>query len=186
MNLERKGRLKKDLVIIAASVVVGLFFLKTGVIKHILVSSGEFEYLGIFIAGMFFTSVFTTVPATVVIGEMSTTVNLPGLVFISGLGALFGDFIIFKFFKDSIGEDLEALFTFHKKKRWKHLFKTKLFKIFITLVGGVIIASPLPDELGLALMGFSKTNTWFFAIISLLCNSAGVLAIALVARAIVN
>lgn len=186
MEAHRKQRLIKDLVIIVFSIIIGIFFYKTEIIKNILVSSGEFEYLGIFIAGMFFTSVFTTVPATVVIGEMSTSVSLPLLVGLSGTGALLGDFVIFKFFKDSIGEDLEALFTFHKTKRWKHLFKTRLFKIFITLVGGIIIASPLPDELGLALMGFSKTNNWSFAIISLLCNSAGILIIALVARAVVN
>jgi hypothetical protein len=51
-------------------------------------------------------------------------------------------------------------------------------------MGGLIIASPLPDELGLALMGFVKTNNWTFAIISILCNALGIFVIAVVARAI--
>jgi len=172
------------LVIIALSVVLGFVLLKTGATKHVLTASQDYEYMGMFIVGMFFTSVFTTVPATIVIGELALVTNLLPLVLIGGLGALCGDFVIFRFFKDNISEDLRYLFEVKKKSRWKLIFKSRIFKVFLTLIGGIIIASPLPDELGLALMGISKTKSFTFIFISFLCNALGILFIALAARTI--
>jgi hypothetical protein len=184
MDLKRKKRLQKDLVIIIVSIIIGFILLKTGVIKHVLVQSVELEYVGIFFAGILFTSVFTTVPATIVLGEMALTTNIWALALVGGLGALLGDFVLFRFFRDTIAEDLESLFTFQKTKRWKYIFKSHVFKVFLSLVGGIIIASPLPDELGLAFMGISKTNNWSFTVISFLCNAVGILVIGLLAKSI--
>jgi hypothetical protein len=183
-NSKQNKRLKKDLIIILISMVVGIFFLKTGIIKDLLYQSVQLEYLGIFLAGIFFTSAFTTIPATIVLGEMALVVNLPMVALLGGLGALLGDFIIFSFVKDHIAKDLESLFKLRKTSRWKHIFKSHIFKIFLPLIAGIIIASPLPDELGLALLGISKTKNWYFILISFVCNSAGILAIGLIARSI--
>ncbi len=183
MNQNKK--LKKDLLIILVSIIFGLLLLKTGWIAHLLLKSQGLEYFGVFLAGMLFTSVFTTVPATVVLGEMALVMPLPQMAIIGGLGALVGDFILFSFFRDNVTDDLNYLFKLAKIKRWKQIFKSPIFKVFLTLIGGLIIASPLPDELGLAVMGFSKTNNFTFALISFVCNAGGIILIALVARAIV-
>ena len=183
--MKRNKKIKRDIVIIILSIVVGLVLLKTGFIEHLLFKSQEMEYLGIFIAGLLFTSAFTTVPAAIALGQLSLVVGLPELVLIGGFGALCGDFIIFKFFKKDISEDFDYLLKLKKNKQWQRLLKAKIFRFFLILTGGLIIISPLPDELGLALMGMSKTNTRSFVLISFACNSVGVLLIALVARAIV-
>lgn len=49
-------------------------------------------------------------------------------------------------------------------------------------VGMLIIASPLPDKLGIALLGFSKTKQRFFLLLSFTANFLGILAIGLAAQ----
>jgi len=184
MHLKRNKRLEKDLIVIALSVVVGIILLKTGLVKDILYRSAELEYIGIFIAGIMFTSIFTTVPATIILGELALVTSAPLLALVGGLGALIGDFLIFRVLRENITEDVESLFHLKNNRRWKHLFKSKIFRGFVTLIGGIVLASPLPDEMGLALMGFSKTSSGSFAAISFICNFSGIYIIALIAQAL--
>lgn len=184
MKQAAKNKILKDLAFIVFSLIIGLVILKTDAARHLLLRSVGLEYVGIFIAGIFFTSVFTTIPATIILGEMALSTNLWTLALVGGLGALIGDFIIFGFFKYSVTEDLKFLLTLSKSKRLKHIFKSKVFKVFLTLLGGLIIASPLPDELGLALMGVSQTDNRAFTIISFVCNTLGIALVGLIAKAI--
>ena len=52
------------------------------------------------------------------------------------------------------------------------------------MLGGIIIASPFPDELGISLLGFTKTKTNAFIPVSLVFNFIGILLIGIVARTI--
>jgi hypothetical protein len=52
----------------------------------------------------------------------------------------------------------------------------------LPVVGAVIIASPLPDELGLALLGFSRIDRRYFFAISYTMNFIGIVLIGLAAR----
>lgn len=81
----------KDLAIIAISVVVAVFLVKTRVIVDILTSSIQLELFGSFVAGIFFTSVFTTAPATVTLGEMARENSVILVAIFGGLGAVAGD-----------------------------------------------------------------------------------------------
>ncbi len=183
MKLSTKA--KRDIVIIGISIIVGIVLLKTGIVIKLLSHSQNLELLGVFIAGMLFTSVFTTVPATIALGELALVTNMPLLIVVGALGALIGDLVMFKFFESAITEDFEEMFSLSPEGRWKKIFKSKIFKIFMAMVGGLIIASPLPDELGLALMGAAKTSSFTFSLISIVCNALGIFLIAVVARALV-
>ena len=55
-----KHLLLQDAAIIFISVLVAVILAKTGILKNILTSTKELELLGGFLAGMFFTSIFTT------------------------------------------------------------------------------------------------------------------------------
>ena len=69
-------------------------------------------------------------------------------------------------------------------KRIKVLFKLKFFRWLTFLVGGLIIASPFPDELGISLLGFSKMRTSWFIPLSFAFNFVGILLVGLVAKAL--
>ena len=86
----RKGKnsLMWDITIISLSIAIAIIFVKTGIIINILASSKELELFGSFVAGMFFTSVFTVAPATVTLGEIAQVSSVFWTAFFGATGAL--------------------------------------------------------------------------------------------------
>src|SRR3989338_6991323 len=165
MDDHKKNFLLQDFVIIVISVLVAVTLIKTEVLVRLLISTKELEILGSFIAGMFFTSIFTTAPAIVALGEIANANSVLITALFGGVGALVGDLIIFKFIKDRLSEHLLELIKHQSGgKRLRVLFKLKYFRWLTFLAGGFIIASPLPDELGISLLGFSKMRTSLFMV----------------------
>ncbi len=174
-----------DLGIIALSILVAILLVQTGTFAHLLTLTDGSVFIDSFIAGFFFTSVFTTAPAIVVFGEMSVQGSILTISFFGALGAMVGDYIIFKFMRDRFGSHVNELIKVRGlRKRFKHLFTLRFFRQFSFLLGGIIIASPLPDELGLSLLGLSKTKTSWLLPLSFICNFAGIYVICLAARAL--
>lgn len=183
--MKKKRQVIVDVLFLAVSVGFAVYIAETGIAHELILSLGSLKLLGVLLAGMFFTSVFTTAPAIILLGQFGETTPLWLLAPIGGFGAMLGDYLIFRFVKDRVSEDFKYLFSFAKRKRFQKIFKTKLFHFFVSFVGAVIIASPLPDELGVALLGLSKVRPRVFLAISFLFNAIGILVIGLVARSIV-
>src|SRR3989344_1259828 len=146
-------------------------------------SSAEEGFRGSFIAGILFVSVFTVAPATIALGEIAQSNSAITVAIIGGLGALIGDLIIFRFVRDRVSQHLFYLIKISKSERLFSIFKLRLFRWIIPFVGALIIASPLPDEIGVAMLGLSKIKNSYFILLSLLLNSAGILIIGLIAKA---
>lgn len=179
------NNLARDFIIVILSVFVAVFLIKTDVLTRILTSTKELEILGSFIAGMFFTSVFTTAPAIATLGEIAHANSVFLTALFGGLGAVVGDLIIFRFVRDRLSEHLmEVVKHQGVGKRFKALLKMKYFRWFTFLVGGLIIASPFPDELAIGLLGFSRLRMKWFIPISFTFNFIGILLIGLVAKAL--
>lgn len=136
---------------------------------------------------MLFTSALTTAPALILLSQFAATIPLPTLAILGGFGAMLGDYVIFRFVKDRMTEDVHYLLSFSKKERFQKIFKTKVFRFFVPLIAVIIIASPIiPDEIGITMLGLSKMKTRYFFLVSFLANSIGVLIIGLVARALLH
>lgn len=183
MNSHRNN-LIRDFSIIVLSVLIAVILVKTGVFRSILVSTQEAKFLGNFIAGILFVSVFTAAPAATALGEIARANSPIVTAIIGGLGALAGDLIIFRFVRDGISRDISYLVKMSKSERIISIFKLKLFKWLIPFIGALIVASPLPDELGLVMLGLSRMKISTFIPLSFLLNSIGILIIGLIARAL--
>ncbi len=181
-SANNRGGLIRDLAIVALSIFVAINLAESGAIESFFANTRSVVFLESFIAGIFFTSVFTTAPSIVAIVEIAKSgTSLWELAVFGALGAMIGDLVLFKFVRDRISEDISALIQ-DKKGRWKKVFKLKSFKWSAAFLGAVIIASPIPDEVGLALLGFSKVKTKYFLPISFVFNSIGILIIGILAR----
>lgn len=176
----------KDVGFLLIGLAVAVFLLITPSVERILTSSMETEVLASFVAGIFFTSIVTTPAAIVAFIEMGTA-NSPWLVaFIGGFGAVIGDFVLFRFVETHFNKDLEQ---FLKTRRLRNVFSLSRFRSFTWLlpfVGGLIIASPLPDELGVTLLGVTKLPPKTFVLISYLSNFLGILLITLAAKSLAS
>ena len=178
-----QNNLVRDLVLVVFSILIAIILAKTGVLQDFITSTKEMRIIGSFIAGIFFTSVFTTAPAIVALGEIAHANSVISTALLGGIGALVGDLIIYKFVRDRLSEHLGELIKHQGGgKRLRMLFKLKYFRWLTFLVGGFIIASPLPDELGVSLLGFSKMRIRFFIALSFGFNFIGIILIGLVAK----
>src|SRR3989344_5737913 len=178
------NNLIRDLSLIILSILIAVILAKTGTLESLITSTQGMRFIGSFIAGIFFVSVFTAAPATVALGEIAQSNSIYTVAVLGGLGALIGDLIIFRFVKDRVSEHFDYLIRVSKSERLFSIFKLKLFRWIIPFVGALIIASPLPDEIGVTMLGLSKMKNSYFILLSFVLNSAGVLIIGLIAKAL--
>ncbi|MCC7436766.1 hypothetical protein IT402_02755, partial [Candidatus Nomurabacteria bacterium] len=64
------------------------------------------------------------------------------------------------------------------------IISTPYFAWLAPVIGAIIIASPLPDEIGVGLIGISKMKNWQFLVLSFVLNSLGILLIVTLAKSI--
>jgi len=133
-----------------------------------------YGYFGAFVAGGLFVGTFTATTGAYILATLTETLNPWELGLIAGLGAVVADITIFRFVKDGILEELEDIYNEFHGRKLMHIFHVKIFRWTLPVLGALIIASPLPDELGVALMGISKLPTWKFVILSFILNSVGI------------
>lgn len=180
----RKRRMLQNVFYLGASIFAAYFLVQIGTVDSFLESVRGLTHVGSFIAGMFFTSIFTTVPAVVVLGELALTTPLWIVALFGGLGAVVGDYILFLIVRQGLSKDVEYLIAHSGLKRFKKVLHTKLLQHMLPLLGALVLASPLPDEIGLAMLGFSKVDKDRFLLISLAMNSFGIFVIGAIARSL--
>ena len=173
MSIKRKQqknlkiRFEHDILVLLLGIALAVVLVKTAVLRNLLALTHGIWAFDSFIAGLFYTSGFTTPVAFVALSELAHVSSLLTVAFFGALGAVLGDLLIFKFLRDHLDRDVVFLLKGSSRlRRLKALFHLKLFRWVSFFIGGLILATPLPDELGLAVMGLSKTRTWVFAFIS--------------------
>lgn len=179
-----EGHLFKNLLVLAGTITAGVFLARSGILERVLLRSAEWELAGSFIAGIFFTSLFTAGPATVALGTIARENSIFIVAFAGGAGAVIGDLILLRFMKNYLTEEFFALFGRMRPKRLGWLFRMRMFRWFLTFVGALIIALPLPDEIGLALMGLAHLKAKYLVPLSFVLNTVGIFFVGLVARAL--
>lgn len=187
MRSKNKLLLLKDIIIIIFSIIVAILFIKTDVITHFLPNSDSSPIIGSLIAGFFFTSVFTTAPAIVALGEIASHSSVWTTAIFGTIGAILGDLVIFHFIKDRFASHINAALRHNKfRLKLKEFFQWKYMYWFTFLVGGLIIASPLPDEVGISMLGFQKIKTSWFILVSFIFNFIGIYLIGSLATTLIS
>jgi len=172
----------KNSAFFAVSLIIFFFLTDTPFVDNFIRGIGNLGYFGAFLAGVFFVSTFTVAPASVVLFHIAQILNPFGVAVVAGLGAVLGDYAIFRFLKDRIFDELKPIFSKLGGTHFTRLISTPYFAWLAPLIGAIIIASPFPDEVGIGLMGISNLKNWQFLTISFTLNSLGILLIVTIAR----
>lgn len=144
--------------------------------RGIIATISDLGYLGLFFAGFFIVSTFTIVPATLLLSEMSNVYGFWETVLLATLGAIAGDFIIFRFIKDRVSQELLDIFKeIGQERHLYHLFHSPLLAWLTPVIGAVIIASPLPDELGLGILGVARMSNYKFLMLVAVLDFIGII-----------
>ncbi len=134
-------------------------------------------YLSLVILGMFFVSTFTVTPTVMILFRLTYQFDPLVVACLASVGAVLGDLIIFHFLRDQVYEELKPLFAKIHWHQASHIFKSRYIAWTTPVLGAIIIASPLPDELGVALMSGSHLKRWQFVLLSYILNSVGIFII---------
>lgn len=186
-----KDSLKQRRYVTTFFVIVSIFFawmfFKTGAVSVFVSVFSPVPELAAFLAGIGFSSLFTTAPAMVLLGTIATSFGVWQTAFFGGAGALIGDLVLLKAMtavakvaKKPIGKVIHSP-RFVRLHRLRMILSHGPFKLILWITGAIIIASPFPDELGLAIMGASKIPFWLLVCISYTFNTLGIAAIGAVA-----
>ena len=102
---------------------------------------------------------------------------------LAGLGALVSDMLIFKFLRFSFSDEIKKL---SREKILRKLGSYIPLKVYLLpVLAGFIIASPLPDELGVYMLAASrKVSFKVFTILSYIFNTFGIFVILLIGKSL--
>ncbi len=166
----------KDIFFVLIGVGVTLFLTWSGTLDVILSYFGN-TVIASFFSGIFFTSVFTLAPASVAFARLAGTAPIEMIALWGALGAMIGDLILFFFIRDRFADDLIHSLKPSFAKHLANSFHLGFLKWLSPILGALIIASPLPDELGLTLLGLSRTRLIVLMPVSFLMNMLGIYSV---------
>ncbi|MFA7301706.1 MAG: hypothetical protein WC069_05325 [Candidatus Shapirobacteria bacterium] len=150
--------------------------------NDIVISISNLGYYGAYFSGMFFTSTFTVATGGLLLIGLSNTLNPILLIIFSALGAVTIDLLIFYIVKDNVVSEITPVYEkFIAHHHLKKILHTRYFSWTLPVLGAIVIASPLPDELGVSLLGISAMTITKFALISFFSHTIGMITLVLLA-----
>lgn len=168
----------KNIAYFTLSIIAGLILLSTPLFRQMVFRLGNLGYVGALFGGMFFVSTFTVSIGTALLLLLAETLHPIEIGIIAGIGAVVGDLVIFQYIRSrGLISEIKHFFEFFGSDKLKHLIHTKYFSWTLPVLGAIIIASPLPDEMGVGLMGISKLKTSQFILLSFVLNAIGIFLI---------
>lgn len=143
---------------------------------------GSSAYLAAFIGGLLFTFGFTAPFGIGVFLEIGHSLNPILGAMVGGIGAVLADLVIFHVMRfEMFHEELLSLRSAHLIQ-WLHdklhheNFPQRLREYILWSFAGLIIASPLPDEFGVALVSsMTNINKRAFAVLSFIANATAIM-----------
>jgi hypothetical protein len=171
-----RTHLVKDVILIVVSIIAAMLFARLDLSSYLLHLVSN-PWIASFVTGIFFTSMFTIAPASVVLVELTTHTSAMEVAAFGALGAVLGDVIMFLFIRDKLSSDLTALLKVGLHKSHLEHLHSRYARWIFPVVGALVIASPLPDEIGIMLLGFTKMKTRYMIPVSFVMNFIGVLLI---------
>ena len=165
--------------------IIGAYYLFTRpAVEAFLGNLGQLKYLGIFVAGLLFSFGFTT-PFAIGIFASISPANILLASIIGSCGALLSDLCIYKMIKVSFMNEfkrLQKIPPFRAIQRTINQSLTNRLKNYLLyFLVGFIIASPLPDEIGITMLaGLTTIRTHILAFLSFIFNTLGILIILII------
>lgn len=132
-----------------------------------------FKLFAIFVAGLMYASFVTTPLSIASFYLLGLHTNPVLLAVIGGIGAAVGDVFLIHLLR-LIKKDLPRFSTRGLVHDIKKLLHSVNLHLVAMILGILIIASPLPDEIGLILLGATKLSDLRIFLISAVLNGIGI------------
>jgi len=165
-------------------IIIAYFIFKNPTVIKFISHLNSFSNFGAFVAGFFYSFGFTS-PLSAGFFLQLKTENIIFTGIIGGIGAMLADLFIFKFIKLSFKEEFEKLKEEKILKKIRNFtrrrFKKGIRTIASYIFAGILIGSPLPDEVGVTILaGLSKIKERAIIIIGFILNTIGIILLLLI------
>jgi len=163
-----------------------LTFLVASFKTKLLVMLGLINNLGAvaFVGGLLYSYSVTTPISLLFFHALNG--NLAVLALIAAFGSMIADYAIFRLVKDKLISELEAFVKDeigfdignYLRKAYNVLQNSKVGKlVLMPTLASLVIASPLPDEIGIGMLASFKLDDRVFMVISFILNFLGIAAV---------
>lgn len=159
-------------------------FFDSAIISGLLRSVEGLGYVGAGIAGVLSVSFFTAAPAAIALIGLADRLDPIALAIVAGAGAMVGDWLLLQFFEERIFHELKPIFI---KLHIHHLLMVlqhKATRWILLVLGAFVIMTPLPDEIGIGLLGISHVKPTYLLMVTFVLNTLGLLALVAIVRAV--
>jgi uncharacterized membrane protein YdjX (TVP38/TMEM64 family) len=163
----------KNLLLFIIGLLLAWFFSQNKWFHDFFVGLGNYGYLSAILAGALFVSTFTMATGALILATLASTLLPIEIILLGGIGAVLFDIFIFHYARKGIDQEIEPIYTQLTGGHLKKLLHTKYFGWTLPVLGTLMIITPLPDELGVSLLGMSKISTEKFIVISWLSHTLG-------------
>ena len=169
------------IAVLMLSIISAYFIFRSPTLQNAVSGFGNLGYLGIFISGILFAFGFTT-PLAVGFFATLQPENILLASITAGIGALAGDLTIFYAIRLSFMNEFRKLehtklFT-SVEKEFKRDITVKIRHYLMYIFAGFLIASPLPDEVGVTMLaGLTHIKHLPLAVLSFVLNTIGIFVI---------
>lgn len=183
----KKRRLLLDFLIIGLSITLAIYIHKSAAADFLIGYFSGVNFIpAAFVMGFLFSLTFTAAIATSVFIVLAETTHNPYLIaLVGGIGAIAANGILYKFLKDEIIEDIKVLEPQYAKKIAHRIMHSKLFVGVIPYIAALTLASPLPDEIGIAILAGSNFKYTKFFLLSFGLHTIGILLIVLFGKTLI-
>jgi hypothetical protein len=142
-------------------------------------------YFGTFLAGLLYPYALTSAAGTGILLILAKEQSLLLAGVIAGIGALISDVILFFFVKHGFSDEVEKLSKEKFIQTISNRIPNSVREYFLGVFASILIASPLPTEMGIMLMTSIKNiSTKKFIILIYILHASAIFIILLIARTI--
>lgn len=166
------------LVILCLSILFAWFVVKAGHLDTIIQFILPFKYVAAVAVGVLYTSIFTTPFAMAGFYLLAPNFDPLTLAAVGGIGAVVGDLVILKFFRKLL-KFIPQVGIRNLSKVLGKVLKRKHHDTLAIILGCLFIMLPLPDEVGLLMLGATRLSDGRLIILSYILNSVGILLLLL-------
>ena len=179
-----RGKIKyPKLSLFIISVVLVYFFFSGLAYKPLHDALVFMGYFGTFLAGLLYPYALTTAAGTGILLILAKEQNLLLAGVIAGIGALISDIIIFLFVKHGFGDEVQRLSKEPAVQTVNRLIPNSVRAYLIAIFACILIAAPLPTEIGIMLMTSIKNiSVKKFVIITYILHGSAIFIILLLGR----
>jgi hypothetical protein len=162
--------------------VILVYFLFSGFaykpLHYALVSMG---YFGTFLAGLLYPYALTSAAGTGILLILAKEQNLFLAGAIAGIGALISDVVLFFFITHGFGNEVQELSKETAVRTVNEWIPDSIRVYLLASFAGILIASPLPTEIGIMLMSsIKKISIKKFAVIACILHAGAIFIILLI------